>query len=221
VAGGLVSSVVYDNGIENPAARLNLAVVNDDLVYFLNGIDRRIYQLYGLLKTDFVADGAPYDTTEPFDRLHYPVNGPSGVAYSAMDDSLVFADTENDRIMRVSFSNMNIYNLVADAGGAPFSEGADPLAMAPSKPRAVDSNPFTGKIFFVETATNRVLYIDAQDKVRLFAGTGIPGFSGDGGPATAARLYDPRGVAVDFRGNAYIADYGNHAIRMVVGGALP
>jgi hypothetical protein len=221
VAGGLVSSVVYDNGTYNPAARLNLAVVNDDLVYFLNGIDRRIYQLFDLEKSDFVADGMPYDTTEPFDRLHYPVNGPSGVAYTAMDYSLVFADTENDRIMKVSFGSLNIYPLVADAGGAPFSEGADPLAMAPSKPRAVDSNPFTGKIFFVETATNRVLYIDPQDKVRLFAGTGILGFSGDGGPATAAQLYDPRGVAVDFRGNAYIADYGNHAIRMVVGGALP
>jgi len=39
--------------------------------------------------------------------------------------------------------------------------------------------------------------------------------------APAARLNDPRAVAVDSRGNAYIADYGNHAIRMVVGGALP
>jgi hypothetical protein len=41
------------------------------------------------------------------------------------------------------------------------------------------------------------------------------------GPATAAGLSDPRAIAVDARGNAYIADYGNHAVRMVVGGALP
>ncbi len=47
------------------------------------------------------------------------------------------------------------------------------------------------------------------------------GFSGDGGPATAAGLSDPRAITVDSRGNAYIADYGNHAVRMVVGGALP
>jgi hypothetical protein len=57
--------------------------------------------------------------------------------------------------------------------------------------------------------------------VRLFAGTGSPGFSGDGGPAILAGLSDPRAIAVDSRGNAYIADYGNHAVRMVVGGALP
>jgi len=100
-------------------------------------------------------------------------------------------------------------------------EGVDPLAMAPSRPRVVDYNPITGKIFFVEGLSDQILYIDATGKVLQFAGTGIPGFSGDGGPATAAPLNDPRAVAVDSRGNAYIADYGNHAIRMVVGGALP
>jgi len=138
-----------------------------------------------------------------------------------MSDSLIFADTDNDRIMRLSFSDLNIYYLVANAGGTRFSEGIDPLAMAPSRPRVVDSNPITGKIFFVEGLSDRVLYIDAAGKVRLFAGTGSPGFSGDGGPATAAGVSDPRAIAVDSRGNAYIADYGNHAVRMVVGGALP
>jgi DNA-binding beta-propeller fold protein YncE len=93
--------------------------------------------------------------------------------------------------------------------------------MSPARPKVVDYNPITGKIFFIETNSNRVLYIDAQGKVRLFAGTGTPGFSGDGGPATSAQLNDPRAITVDSRGNAYIADYGNHAIRMVVGGALP
>jgi hypothetical protein len=93
--------------------------------------------------------------------------------------------------------------------------------MAPAKPRVVDYNHITGKIFFVEQGTNRILHIDSQGKVHTFAGTGVIGFSGDGGPATAAQLNDPRAVAVDSRGNAYIADSGNHAVRMVVGGALP
>jgi hypothetical protein len=58
-------------------------------------------------------------------------------------------------------------------------------------------------------------------RVFEFAGTGTAGFLGDEGPATAARLNDPLSVSVDSRGNVYIADTGNHAIRMVVGGALP
>jgi len=123
--------------------------------------------------------------------------------------------------MRLSLSDLNIFFLVADTAGARFSEGVDPLAMAPLKPRVVDYNPITGKIFFVEGSSNQVLYIDATGKVRLFAGTGANTFSGDGGPAPLAGLSDPRAIAVDSRGNAYIADNGNHAIRMVVGGALP
>jgi len=221
VDNGVVNGLVYDNGVENSAARFNLAAVNVDLVYFVNYIENRVYRIVGTSKSDFVTDNLPYDTTEPINRFNYPLRAPSSITYAPMSDSLIFADTDNDRIMRLSLFDLNIYYLVADAGGARFSEGVDPLAMAPSRPRVVDYNPITGKIFFVEGLSDQILYIDATGKVRQFAGTGIPGFSGDGGPATLAGLSDPRAVAVDSRGNAYIADYGNHAIRMVVGGALP
>ncbi|MHB1025900.1 MAG: NHL repeat-containing protein [Desulfobacteria bacterium] len=221
VDNGVVNKLVYDNGVYDSVARFNLAVVNVDLVYFVNYLENRVYRVSGTSKSDYVTDNNPYDTTEPISRLNYPLRAPSSIAYAPMSDSLIFADTDNDRIMRLSFADLNIYYLVANAGGTRFSEGIDPLAMAPSRPRVVDYNPITGKIFFVEGLSDQVLYIDALGKVRLFAGTGSPGFSGDGGPATAAGLNDPRAIAVDSRGNAYIADYGNHAIRMVVGGALP
>ncbi|MBW6505085.1 hypothetical protein K0B90_12575, partial [bacterium] len=223
VDGGVVSKLAYDNGVENSAARFDLAVVNVDIIYFVNYIDNRIYKIFDLVKSDFVTDTTPDQTVEPIDRFFYPLRAPSSITYASDNNSLVFADTDNNRIMRISLLDGYIYYLVADAGGAPFSEGVDPLAMAPSRPRVVDYNPITGKIFFVEAGlnTSRVLYVDALGKVRVFAGTGTLGFSGDGGPATSAQLNDPRAVAVDSRGNAYIADYGNHAIRMVVGGALP
>jgi hypothetical protein len=223
VTNGFVDNFVYDNGVLNPTARLDLAVVNVDIMYFSNFIDQRIYRLFGSVKSDFVADNTPYDTTEPINRTNYPLRAPSSITYASMGDSLVFADTDNNRIMRISLLDGNLYYLVANAAGTPFSEGIDPLGMAPAKPRVVDYNPVTGKIFFVEQGLNksRMLYIDQIGLVRVFAGTGVIGFSGDGGPATAAQLNDPRGVAVDSRGNAYIADSGNHAIRMVVGGALP
>jgi hypothetical protein len=221
VDNGVVNKLVYDNGVYDSVARFNLAAVNVDLLYFVNYLENRVYRMVGTSKSDYVTDTLPYDTTEPFDRSHYPLRAPSSITYASMSDSLIFADTDNDRIMRISLANGNIYYLVANAGGTPFSEGIDPLFMAPSRPRAVDYNPITGKIFFVEGLSDQVLSIDTAGKVRLFAGTGSPGFSGDGGLATLAGLSDPRAVTVDSRGNAYIADYGNHAIRMVVGGALP
>ncbi|HWS15780.1 MAG TPA: hypothetical protein VN450_06260, partial [Candidatus Methylomirabilis sp.] len=51
VDNGVISNVVYDNGIANPVARFNLAVVNVDLVYFVNYLDRRIYQIFDSMKT--------------------------------------------------------------------------------------------------------------------------------------------------------------------------
>ena len=98
-----------------------------------------------------------------------------------MSDSLIFADTDNDRIMRLSFADLNIYFLVADAGGTRFSEGIDPLAMAPSRPRVVDYNPITGKIFFVEGFKQSGAVHRRAGKVRLLPVPGRPG-----SPATAA-----------------------------------
>jgi hypothetical protein len=221
VDNGVVNGILYDNGTFNSAARFNLAVVNVDLVYFVNYLDPRVYQMVGTTKSDFVIANPPDDLDEPFDRLHYPIRAPSSVTYAVASDSLIFADTDNDRIMRLSFSNLNIFHYAGYPGGGVFVDNIDASAISLERPRVVDYNPITGKIFCIEGSGSRVLYIDVAGKVHLLAGTGTNEFSGDGGPATAAGLNDPRAVAVDSRGNAYIADYGNHAIRMVVGGALP
>jgi len=221
VDNGVVTGLVYDNGVYNSAARFDLAVVNVDLVYFVNYLENRVYRMVGTSKSDFVTDDLPYSTTEPINRFNYPLRAPSSIAYASMSDSLIFADTDNDRIMRLSLANGYIYYYAGYPGGSSFVDNIDASAMSILKPRVVDYNPITGKIFFVEGSSSRVLYIDAAGKVRLLAGTGANTFSGDGGPAILAGLSDPRAVTVDSRGNAYIADYGNHAVRMVVGGALP
>jgi len=77
---------------------------------------------------------------------------------------------------------------------------------------AVDSN---GNVYIAEAAGHRVRQVTPQGTIRTVAGTGVPGFSGDGGPATAAQLNSPYGVACDSRGNLYIADLGNARVRRV------
>jgi len=93
--------------------------------------------------------------------------------------------------------------------------------MTPLFPAINEYDYHTGRFFFGEEGLNNIKYIDYFGKIRTFAGNGTVGFTGDEGPATAARLNDPLSVSVDSRGNVYIADTGNHAIRMVIGGALP
>ncbi len=78
-----------------------------------------------------------------------------------------------------------------------------------------------GNAFIVVGNYHVVLRIDAASgTVTLAAGNGIPGYSGDNGPATSAQLNYPQGVAVDASGNLYIADSNNNRIRKVSGGVI-
>ena len=72
-----------------------------------------------------------------------------------------------------------------------------------------------GNLYVVERANQRVRKISTDGIITTVAGTGIWGFSGDGGPAVNAQLAYPEGVAVDGSGNLYIADTDNNRIRKV------
>ncbi|HVW31301.1 MAG TPA: hypothetical protein VHL53_02075 [Acidimicrobiia bacterium] len=72
-----------------------------------------------------------------------------------------------------------------------------------------------GRLAIADSANNRIREIDEQGIIRTIAGTGSGGFGGDGGPATAARLSDPKGILYDADGNLYIADTSNDRIRKV------
>jgi uncharacterized protein (TIGR03437 family) len=74
---------------------------------------------------------------------------------------------------------------------------------------------FAGNLYVAEAQGHRVRQVSPAGVIRTIAGTGQPGFSGDGGPANAAQLNAPYGLAFDNRGNLYIADLGNARVRRV------
>jgi len=77
---------------------------------------------------------------------------------------------------------------------------------------ALDSH---GNIFVADTGNHVIRKISPDGIITTVAGTGVPGRSGDGGPATQGALEYPRAVAVDGGGTLYIADSGNYEIRKV------
>lgn len=77
---------------------------------------------------------------------------------------------------------------------------------------AIDSG---GNLYIADAAAHRIRKVTAAGVISTIAGTGARGFSGDGGPAVAARLNTPYGLALDGRGNLYIADLGNARVRRV------
>ena len=72
-----------------------------------------------------------------------------------------------------------------------------------------------GNVYIAEAVNFRVRRVSPNGKITTFAGTGKSGFSGDGGKATLARLAHPYGVAVDGKGNVFIADTSNARLRKV------
>jgi hypothetical protein len=72
-------------------------------------------------------------------------------------------------------------------------------------------------LYIADTQNHCIRVVDTNGIIHRFAGVGpsSPGFAGDGGLATSASLYQPRDVAADGNGNIFIADTGNHVIRMV------
>ncbi len=109
-----------------------------------------------------------------------------------------------------------------------YSGDGGPAAQAQLyNPRAIGFGK-NGDVFIADALNQRIRKIDANGVISTFAGSGPPdaggqlqngatptGANGDGGPATSAVFNQPHGVGVDSKGNVYIADSGNHRLRMV------
>jgi len=107
------------------------------------------------------------------------------------------------------------YNISTVAGiGRPHFTGGPALNSVLIQPLgvAIDS---TGNIYVSDGYYNQVFQISPSGSISVYAGNGLPGFSGDGGPAGAAQLFNPQDLAVDSSGNLFIADSSNARIRKV------
>jgi peptidoglycan hydrolase-like protein with peptidoglycan-binding domain len=73
-----------------------------------------------------------------------------------------------------------------------------------------------GHLYIAERDNHVIRKVDGRTGIiSTLAGTGVAGFSGDGGPATSAQLRQPHSIAVDSKGQLLICDIGNHRIRQV------
>ena len=72
-----------------------------------------------------------------------------------------------------------------------------------------------GNIYIADQGNHRIRKVSPKGVITTAAGVGHPGYSGDGGAATAAQLNSPRGLTVDGAGNLYIADWNNRRVRKV------
>ncbi len=127
------------------------------------------------------------------------VNNPYGLVIGP-DRALYFCDIDNHAVRRLDLNTRKVTTLFESPGSQPYEIRFDKK----------------GNLLFVDMPKHTVLRIDRRTRaVSVVAGTGQPGFSGDGGPATQAQLRQPHSIAFDRQGRLLICDIGNHRVRRV------
>jgi sugar lactone lactonase YvrE len=157
----------------------------------------------------FSGDGGPANSAQ--------LSGPYGVAVDTPANMFI-ADSNNNRIRKVTPGG--VISTVAGNGTSGFSGDGGPANSAQlSSPYgiAVDA---AGNLFIADYGNQRIRKVTPGGIISTVAGNGTSGFSGDGGPANSAQLYNPSGVAVDTAGNLFIADQGNNCVRKVTPGGV-
>jgi DNA-binding beta-propeller fold protein YncE len=204
----------------------DLALDGDGQAYIADAANNRVRRVdrQGIITSvagsgdapGFSGDGGP--ATEALLATANPIGfWLMGVAVDA-EGNLYIADTYNYRIRKVdkqgiitTFAGNGQAGTSGDGGPATAASLTYPISMA------FDNQ---GNLYFSEWLgagidNNRIREVDKNGIITTVAGIGARGFSGDGGPATLAALFDPSAIAFDQSGNMYIADSSNNRVRKV------
>jgi len=167
---------------------------------------RRISTIAGTGVMGSAADGAASSTAQ--------INNPYGVVIGP-DGGLYWADFGSNRVLRLDLTAKRI-NVIAGTGTKGHAgDGGPAKAALLSAPHEVrfDSK---GNIFVAERDSHVVRHIDMKTQViTTAAGTGVAGYSGEGGPATQAQLNQPHSIVLDKADNVLICDINNNRVRKI------
>jgi cysteine-rich repeat protein len=167
-------------------------------------IDGTITTLAGTGTPGFGGDGGP--------AILAQLANPRGVAVDGLGTVFV-ADTDNNRIRRIG-TDGTIATIVGDGNANYFGDGGDASLAEVWGPWGVAIDPI-GRLVVADTFDQRVRRIELDNRIFTIAGDGTANYFGDGGPATAAELQFPVGLAFDAQGRLYIADVVNERIRRI------
>lgn len=157
---------------------------------------------------------APLDTQFNFETGANPQ--PSGGLAIDDQDNLYVADTMNHIVRKIDW-NANTVTIIAGTPSTPghAGDGGAATSALMSGPMDLAWGP-DGRLYVSEKYGHAVRAIDlGTGVIETVVGTGVPGFTGDGGPATQAQVDSPHGIGFDSSGDLYVVDTNNQRIRKV------
>ena len=138
-----------------------------------------------------------------------------GIATDTLGN-VYFSDTTNNTVWEVTKTTGKISTFAGAPGVGSYSGDGHAAASAGLNSPMQMAFDGAGNLYIADRLNNVVRMINSSGNISTFAGQqGVGSYSGDGGPATSAKLSGPQGVAVDALGNVYIADTGNNIVRKV------
>jgi hypothetical protein len=142
------------------------------------------------------------------------LNYPTGFVLDGQGN-LYIADSGNNVVRKIAAAT-GVITTVAGNGTGGYTGDNGPAASAELYYPASVSVDSAGNLFIADTSNDVIRKVNVDGgTISTVVGNGQWGYGGDGGPATAAELVQPRGLAFDIAGDLYIADTGNHVIREV------
>ncbi len=164
--------------------------------------------------TTIAGNGLPLGFIDNIPAIVAGLKNPSGIAFDTAGN-LYIAETGNNRIRRVD-SGTGIITTVAGTGQNGYNGDNQPATNAQLNSPYRIAFDSAGNLFIADTDNHRIRRVDARTHfITTVAGIGNSGDTGDEEDATHAKLRSPQGVLVDAAGNLYIADTGNHRVRVV------
>jgi len=153
---------------------------------------------------NYGGDGGP-GTAASVEYLHFGVADTAG--------NLIVSDNFNDRIREINTAG--IISTFAGDGAPAFGGDGGPATLAHlTSPRGVTMDR-KGNLYIADANNSRIRKVDTAGNISTYAGNGIIGFAGDGGPATAAEFTGLIDLVADTAGNIYAADGGNARVRKI------
>ncbi|MFA6112081.1 MAG: Ig-like domain-containing protein, partial [Candidatus Latescibacterota bacterium] len=172
---------------------------------------RKVALATGVITTVAGTGAAGYrDTTAATAaRFHFP-----SAVFVDSAGTVFVADTGNNRVRRIA-SDGRVTTVAGTGTAGSAGDGGRAASAQLNGPAALFVDQ-AGNIYVADTNNHRIRRISAADStITTIAGTGTAGYSGDGSPATNARLSFPAGVWVLSDSSVYIADRWNHRVRRV------